>query len=152
MSFYRHRNALGRCGNGSGETTVVVEGWNQVAGLWGRPPSGHWPPEPTSMQDSLHWLLMSVGVASYHRGFLGVRRCCGGLRMSWWMVWRQAYHYLSSCRASPLFGWHHTAWWQRHMCVWTTCPESWEWCAVFAVRFVETCFRHSGLMHTAQLQ
>ena len=26
MSFYRHRNALGRCGNGSGETTVVVEG------------------------------------------------------------------------------------------------------------------------------
>jgi len=68
-------------------------------------------------QDSLHWLLMSVGVASYHRGFLDVRRCCGGLRMSWWMVWRQAYHYLSSCRASPLFGWHHTAWWQRHMCV-----------------------------------
>ena len=24
--LYRHRNALDRCGNGSGETTVVVEG------------------------------------------------------------------------------------------------------------------------------
>jgi len=26
MSFYRHCNALDRCGNGSGETTVVVVG------------------------------------------------------------------------------------------------------------------------------
>jgi len=41
MSFYRHRNALDRCGNGPGETTVVMVGGNQVAGLWGRPPTGH---------------------------------------------------------------------------------------------------------------
>ena len=52
MSFYRLHNALDWCGNGSGETTVVV-GWNQVAGLWGRPPSGHWPPEPTSRIPSI---------------------------------------------------------------------------------------------------
>jgi len=36
-----------------------------------------------------------------------------------WPVWRQTYGYLPSCRASPPLDWyrHHTAWWQRHMCV-----------------------------------
>jgi len=38
-----------------------------------------------NFQDSLHWLLMSVGVTTHHRGFLDVRRCCGGLRISWWI-------------------------------------------------------------------
>ena len=36
-------------------------------------------------QDSLHWLLMSVGVMTLHKGFLDVRRSCGGLRISWWI-------------------------------------------------------------------
>ena len=29
--------------------------------------------------------LMSVGVVAHHRGFLDVRHCCGGLRISWWI-------------------------------------------------------------------
>ena len=35
--------------------------------------------------DSLHWLLMSVGVMTHHKGFLDVRRSCGGLRISRWI-------------------------------------------------------------------
>jgi len=42
-SFYMLHNALDWYRNDSGETTVVMGGWNQVAGLWGRPPGGHWP-------------------------------------------------------------------------------------------------------------
>jgi len=47
-SFYRHHNAFDRYKNSLKETTVVMGGWNQVAGLWGRPTGGHWPQKPTS--------------------------------------------------------------------------------------------------------
>ena len=48
ISSYRHRSDLVRCGNGSGETTVVKEKQSLVVGLWGRPRGVHWPPRPTS--------------------------------------------------------------------------------------------------------
>jgi len=34
-------------------------------------------------QDYLHWLLMSTGSDSCHKGFLDGRRSCGGLEISW---------------------------------------------------------------------
>jgi len=41
ISSYRHRSDLVRCGNGSGETTVVDGEQSPVVGLCGRPRGAH---------------------------------------------------------------------------------------------------------------
>ena len=70
-------------------------------------------------------LGLKVKSAIYHRGeqdSLGVYK---PFSLSMWRMQRQTHGYLPSRRVSlPCDRYLCVAWWQRHVCVWTTCPRS----------------------------